>query len=171
VSDPSREPPDPPAWEILVSHHLPRRYARTFSIHFPRGTVHLCARCSGQALGIVAYVVLFVASRLATSSLFEPLPQLVIALAPLPAALDWVSQSMGGRESTNLVRAVTGAMLGFALSDVLALLAFGKWNLFGAAVIVFALYVGALLLTLLATGAWRRVLGEHFPEVELDAPR
>jgi len=89
----------------------------------------------------------------------------LIALAPVPATVDWLTQSVGKRESTNLLRFVTGALLGFAFADVLALLWFRSWLFFLGAALVFLTYSGAIVLILLRAGALRRVVAEHFPEV------
>lgn len=94
--------------------------------------------------------------------LFVPTTQLLFALAPLPAAIDWLAQSAGWRESSNPIRLVTGAFLGLAFADALALLVTENWLLFAGAVLVFGVYVAALLATLKVTGAWRRVIEEHF---------
>jgi uncharacterized membrane protein len=163
-------PSNPPDWEILVSHHAPARYARTFGIRLRRRTLHVCARCSGQLAGLAALVVLLLLGNHLPLPLVDPRAQVLIALAPLPAAVDWATQTAGGRESNNAIRLISGALLGFAFTDAVALLVLEKWTFFEGAVLVFGAYVVALLLFLFGTGAWRSVLREHFPGIDSESP-
>lgn len=152
-----------PDWEILVSHHLPHRYDRTFALSGRGRSIHVCARCTGQLLGIAAFVAVYLLRADLPVPLFVPTTQLLFAFAPLPAAIDWLAQSAGRRESSNPVRVVTGALLGVAFADALVLLLTENWLLFAGAVLVLGLYVATILSVLKVTGAWRRVIGEHFP--------
>ena len=164
MAAPAPDPLEPPPWEYLLAHHGPGRYDRTLRLPFGRRRVHLCARCTGQGLGVVAFLVGAAVLIAGGRPLFEPSFQLLIALAPLPAAIDWLSQSMGRRESTTSVRVVTGMLLGFAFADLVALPIVRPWWWFAIGIGIFALYAIALLSALLASGAWRAVLREHFPE-------
>ncbi|MCI4372418.1 MAG: DUF2085 domain-containing protein [Thermoplasmata archaeon] len=154
---------EPPGWEVLISHHLPARYARTFAIRYRGQAIHFCARCSGQVLGLLALLLVYWVGTRQSLPLFGQNIQLLIALAPLPAALDWTTQALGRRESSNLLRAASGALLGFALTDVVLLIVTQRWLFVGGAFLVFTVYVAAVLLALKFSGAWRRVLEEHFP--------
>lgn len=157
--------PRSPDWEILVSHHLPHRYARTFALPGRGRKIHVCARCTGQVTGLVAFVVVYLLRADLPVLLFVPTTQLVFAVAPLPAAIDWLTQSGGTRESSNPVRLITGACLGLAFADAFALLLTEDWLLLAGSVIVFALYIATILSVLKVSGAWRRVVDEHFPGV------
>jgi uncharacterized membrane protein len=158
----------PPDWDILVSHHLPPRYDRTIPVRTRRRTIHICARCTGQLLGGVGFLLLYLGSSTASLPLFVASTQLWFAFAPLPAAIDWVTQSSGTRESTNAFRLASGALLALALTDALALLFTERWTFLLAAVLVAGLYLGVILLILKLTGAWRRVLEEHFPGLQFE---
>jgi uncharacterized membrane protein len=161
-------PPEAPPWEILLSHHLPSRYGRTFCLTLRKGiTLHLCARCTGQVVGVATYLVLLVLASARAVSVLTPSVQLLFAAAPLPAALDWLSQSLHRRESTNRLRLVSGLFLGMAWADLLTLPLLEKWPLFLGGVLVVALYGGILALVLKLTGGWRGVIAEHFPGVEI----
>jgi uncharacterized membrane protein len=160
--------PEAPPWEILLSHHLPARYGRTFRLTFRhRSPLHLCARCTGQALGVATYLLILLLASARSESLLTPSVQLLFAAAPLPAALDWLSQSLQRRESTNRLRLVSGLFLGMAWTDLLALLVLERWQLFLGGVLVVALYGAVLALVLKLTGGWRGVIAEHFPGVEI----
>lgn len=156
-------PPAPPDWEILLAHHGPERYHRTYRVPWRNSSLHLCARCTGELFGTVAFLALLGAALAHLLPLFDPPFQLPFALAPLPAALDWVTQSIGTRESTNPLRIVSGALLGAAFADLLALAFTGQWLLFLGALGVIAAYIGGIGFILYRTGSWRRVLEEHFP--------
>lgn len=160
--------PQPPAWEFILSHHQPNRFGRTLGVRWGGRTVHLCARCTGTLAGAGAYLLLFLASSHLPVPFFSREFQVLFALAPLPAAADWLTQSMGRRESTNAVRLVSGALLGMAYLDVLALLITRAWFFLLIAVLVFLAYAGALMLVLWVSGAYRQVVREHFPWADPD---
>ncbi len=159
---------EPPSWEVLVSHHLPRRYDRTLCVTFPgKKSIHFCARCTGQILGVLVYLAFWIAGSSLSFSIFVPAIQLLFVLAPLPAAVDWLTQSLYRRESSNVIRLASGLLLGMAWIDLLFLLLREEWPWFLAGVLVLALYVGILALVLKLTGGWRGVLAEHFPGIEI----
>ncbi len=160
-------PGGPGAWEFLLAHHFPDRYGRTLRIAFRGKVVHACARCSGQVLGVLAFLVLYGVMVNRTYPLFSTDAQLLMALAPLPAAWDWLTQSLGRRESVNRYRVVSGMFLGLAFADLVALVVTGRWTLVLGGLLVFVVYVLGILATLKVTGGWRKVLEEHFPGVRL----
>ena len=168
ISETQREPL---RWEFLLSHHVPTRYGRTLRLAVGRRTIRLCARCTGQTVGALTFLLLCLTSVPLRSSLLLPTVQVLFDSAPLLAAFDWLTQSLGERESTNSLRVLSGFLLGMSFADVLYLLLAGKWSLFLAAVFVVALYVAALGVVLKVTGAWRYVLEEHFPGLEVGASR
>lgn len=91
--------------------------------------------------------------------------QLIFSLAPLVAALDWVTQVNGSRESSN-GRLFSGVLLGIAFSDVISLVIFREWFFLGGAAVVLVIYVSAIAGYLRLSGNWRKVLEEHFPRYE-----
>lgn len=118
-------------------------------------------------MGVLSTFLLFIgSSRLGVDFLSGGF-QLLFAVAPLPAAADWLTQSLGSRESWNRLRLVSGLLLGMAFADALLLLLTANWILFSAAVLVFSLYVASIAIVLSITGGWRMVLNEHFPELEI----
>jgi uncharacterized membrane protein len=159
-----------PDWEYILAHHVPSRYSRTLAVRLRGRWYHLCARCSGQVVGALAYLVLFVLSAATRTLLFDPRVEWAFALFPLLAAVDWFTQAIGPRESTNGLRLLSGALLGFAAFDVLALLLTGRWFLLAGALLIVAVYLAGLALALRITGAWRRVLEEHLPGITLEGP-
>lgn len=73
----------------------------------------LCARCIGILLGGLAAAVLVAAGR--------PLPVLWAAALAAPLVVDWGTQLLGLRESTNALRLATGVLFGVSLA--------GAWSL------------------------------------------
>lgn len=161
----SGPPPREPSWGYLISHHFPGRYARTVSITIGRTRLRFCTRCSGQVLGALGFFVLVAAVGEVSAGLATVPAQLLVASLPVVAAVDWVTQALGRRESTGPIRGVSGALLGITLADALWLLVTRRWAFFGGAVAVFALYVVGVSVALYAGGGWRRVVEEHFPGV------
>ncbi|MCL4324237.1 MAG: DUF2085 domain-containing protein [Candidatus Thermoplasmatota archaeon] len=149
--------------EFLLSHHIPSRYNRTFCLSLGHRRVRVCSRCTGQTLGGFAFLLVFVLSSFFREQLFLPIPQLLIALAPLLATVDWLTQSLGKRESSNSLRLVSGALLGFALSDAGTLLLTWRWLYFLYAVAFFLIYAAAIIVVLFARGDVSRIVAEHFP--------
>jgi uncharacterized membrane protein len=161
--------PEPAEWEILISHHLPASYGRTFVLRTRRRTLHVCARCAGQVLGVIALVLVYLGRGALPVPFFALSTQFLVAFAPIPAAVDWLTQTLGRRESTNPLRTVSGALLGFASADALALLLTERWLLVLGAVFVLAIYLASILAILWATGGWRKVLESHFPGLAVGA--
>jgi len=120
-------------------------------------------------VGVLAFLALFLFSFRQPLPLFTPSAQLLFALGPLPAAFDWVTQTLGQRESTSSIRVVSGLLLGFSVTDVAVLVLGERWEFFAGALLVFVIYVTIIFALLKVTGAWRKVLEEHFPGFESGA--
>lgn len=156
-----------PRWEYLVAHHTPNRFGRTLLVRVRDVEIHLCARCSGQLIGFLALGSLTLAFAAVRMGIATPAALAAFALAPAPAAVDWFRQAANDRESTNRIRVATGALLGAAFAGLVALPLTGHWLYFwGGCALLFA-YVLGIAAALRYQGAWRRVLEEHFPGLEL----
>lgn len=153
--------------DFVLSHHVPSRYSRTLAVRIGTRVVRLCSRCTGQLLGAGVYLTVLLSGAAAVGAILAPQIQLIWVVAPLPAAVDWLGQAVRGWESTNVRRVLTGALLGATLLDVALLLATRAWLDLAVAVAVFLGYAFAIAAVLFATGAWRKVLEEHLPGIEL----
>jgi uncharacterized membrane protein len=164
VATPSpSEESGPPDWEILIAHHAPHRYGRTIAVRWGRRRYHFCARCSGEALGFLALIVAAALLLSFRDSLATPLVGIVLAIVPSVAWLDWISQTLGRRESTNPLRVVSGVLLGGSLGALIVYGATGRWLYFGAALAVLLAYLVSAAAVLLRSNVWQRVIAEHFP--------
>lgn len=66
---------------------------------------------------------------------------LYFGLLPLPATLDWFSQTVGWRESTNPIRFITGWCYGMSLGICLGALWLFKLYVLGIALLIYGSYV------------------------------
>ena len=89
----------------LVCHGLDAR-----SLELWGATVPICARCFAIYIGALAGIATFLSIPLLRRN---PVPTILLVLAVLPLALDGVSQAVGLRESSNLLRLATGLPTGF----------------------------------------------------------
>ena len=114
---------------LLVEHHPPWLRDRCLCLNLNGGPVYLCARCTGTALG-------FVAGSLIGSASASPY---IIILLALPALIDWGTQKLCLRESTNIMRVMTGFSLGLA----------SRWSMsldFGVRYLINVMFISAATL-------------------------
>jgi uncharacterized membrane protein len=107
-----------------VLHFFEHKEAHAFRIHFDGCLYYVCARCSGLYLGVALGLPLTLALALTMPFLLHlgdvPTDLVCLGLA-LPTMIDWSTQRLALRESTNRLRFATAFLGGFAL--VLYLLA------------------------------------------------
>lgn len=121
-------------WERLFAH------SHWFTLHIFGGELHLCARCSGVVLGFISTKILFTAALASSYSTPFPLGLLISLLLALPAMVDWATQNMGFRQSSNNLRLTTGFLEGlgvgfFGLTEVPALVKYLILTTIGLAVL------------------------------------
>lgn len=90
-------------WEMLVSHHPPCDYDRTFIL----GRVRVCTRCFAVMLGALCafFTKLFIFS--------SSMSGIWVAFAlPLPASLDFTAHELAIYRSNNIIRFLSGSLLG-----------------------------------------------------------
>ncbi len=153
----------PPAWEYLIAHHLPARYGRTLTLRIGSRAYHFCARCTGQGIGFLLVLTLFLASPAFGTVASAPFALVVFGLLPSPALADWLWQSARSHESNNPVRVASGALLGAAFGGLVGYGLSGRWWLFGGSFALLGLYLALATLVLYRSGTMERVVAEHFP--------
>lgn len=93
-----------PGWRVpfrAVCHGMPERAFDLFGVAMP-----ICARCTAIYAGMFAAVVAFVLVAPLRRWTF-PAALALVCIAPM--VVDGLTQATGFRESTNLLRAITGA--------------------------------------------------------------
>ncbi len=136
---------------LLLAHHSRKNSSHTIPISFRGKSVRLCARCTGITVGLG--LGLLVLKELL--GLFTSFP-LLIAIFPLPGALDWLLQVFRVRESTNPRRIVTGVLIGNLYVIEGASLMEGSLTLLGYFLLFGAAYFISLFLLFKKTGALNR---------------
>ncbi len=132
---------------LLLSHHMPQRLHRTIRVGFRGKNIYLCSRCTGIYPAILS---VFVASFFGFNfPAWSILP--LLALLPLPSAVDWVTQSCKKRESKNIIRVVTGFLLGISEGLVILLLVKSLFTLFLQALAIVGAYILSILVIALKT--------------------
>jgi uncharacterized membrane protein len=121
---------------FLLSHHSPKKVHRTIPVAFRGKKRYVCARCTGTCSGILSTIALRFLGFAVPYFLYVPL----ISALPVPATLDWLTQSCGLRESKNAIRIATGYLLGATEGLALLLLVSGMLQLFLMVVAVIGIY-------------------------------
>ncbi|RLI51955.1 hypothetical protein DRO61_01050 [Candidatus Bathyarchaeota archaeon] len=98
-------------WEPLLAHR------HWFTIHAFGKKLRLCARCSGVVLGFIFFKSLSTPLFMSFSSIVIPIKTgfILAIIFALPAVVDWMTQVVGLRESTNRLRIITGFLEGIGV--------------------------------------------------------
>jgi uncharacterized membrane protein len=92
-------------FSVCACHRLPERSIKCFGLE-----KYFCSRCLGILFGgIIGFVF---------TSLNFYIPILYAIVLVIPLIVDGLTQAAGMRESTNLLRLVTGLLFGFSLIGV-----------------------------------------------------
>ncbi len=124
----------PSIFYLITSHHPPCQLNRTWEIFLGGHRIFICTRCLGQYLGLLVAFLLTLFQYLHVTAYGEAL--LYFGLFPLPATLDWFSQTMRWRESINSIRFFTGCGYGVSLG-----VCFGSIWMFNLYGLLFALLI------------------------------
>jgi uncharacterized membrane protein len=101
---------------MLLSHHPPSQYGHCLRVSYKGHSVYFCGRCSGiyGGLGLGLILLFFFNSILVPDWLW-----FMISMAVgFATVVDWVSQRLTPRKTTNFVRAITGFLSGFCLAII-----------------------------------------------------
>jgi uncharacterized membrane protein len=152
-----------PDWEILIAHHFPNRYRRTLELRIGELSYHFCARCSGQLLGFLTILSLFLVSPSFGILLSAPISAVTLGVGPSLPTADWLTQTVRSRESNNYLRVVTGITLGAAFGGLVVYGLSQHWLLFLSSLAMLGFYTAFTSLVLYRTGSLRGVVADHFP--------
>jgi uncharacterized membrane protein len=98
-------------WQLLAHQHW-------FTFRAFGSELRLCSRCSGYLTGFLFSTAFH--TRIIDFQAIQAIPiqhQFIFyVLFAMPLILDWLTQSWGLRESNNIMRFITGAILGMGVS-------------------------------------------------------
>ena len=104
---------------LLLAHHRADELHRTIRLQLGHRILHLCARGTGRYSGLVAAFIM---------NFFLEIPIWLYPVSfvffPLPSTIDWATQKIGLRESSNSIRVSTGLLIG--VSQGLLIISFLK---------------------------------------------
>ncbi|MFW9800366.1 MAG: DUF2085 domain-containing protein [Candidatus Thorarchaeota archaeon] len=104
---------------MMISHHPPSMYGHCLRLSFRGRSIYFCGRCSGIYTGLglgIAFLFLTGFNREPTWFWF------FVALAVgFSTVVDWISQRLTPRKTTNTIRAVSGFISGLSLAMILYL--------------------------------------------------
>lgn len=127
----------------LLSHHEESELYRCYALRLGKRTVHLCSRCVGIYAGIALGILLH-AQALLPSSAYLP----AVAVLPLFGLVDWSVSALRGWRGHNVLRTLSGLLLGIAYALGLVLFFTSFPNLAVAWIGVFYGAVAGVLLSL-----------------------
>ena len=123
------------------AHHTDLYIHRTIGFGILGWEQRFCTRCSAQWLGVAVCVAASLVARLEITLVVW---SVAVALLPLPALIDWVTQTWGIRESGTLLRLVTGGLLGIGIGLEIVSAVQLEWGRLLVGFVVFCVYVGAI---------------------------
>jgi len=124
---------------LLLAHHPPCQINRTFRIQVGDRILNICSRCLGQWIGFALVIIWSLNAIPIERGLGQSF--LVFGLLPLPIAVDWSTQTLGLRESTNPLRALTGFLYGLGLGQYIVSLLSRDWLAVTTATSIFLCYM------------------------------
>ena len=105
-----KEEEEPSLLFLLLAHHETKNLRRTIHVRLLGKDYYFCSRCTGKYSGALAVFVLLLTGLQVPAWLHL----LIMTFFPLPSTIDWLTQTMGMRESKNWLRILTGHLLGIA---------------------------------------------------------
>ena len=104
---------------MLLSHHPPSLYGHCLRVSFRGRSLYFCGRCTGIYGGLGLGMLLILMFQLdLTPKWFWFFLSLVLGFTTV---VDWMSQRLTPRKTTNHIRAITGFCSGFGLAVIFLL--------------------------------------------------
>jgi uncharacterized membrane protein len=102
--------------QMLLSHHPPSMYGHCLRVTILGRSLYFCGRCSGIYAGLgLGLIVLFALRIQLKPDWFWFFLSVALGYTTI---VDWMSQRLTPRKTTNFVRASTGFMSGLALAII-----------------------------------------------------
>lgn len=104
---------------MLLSHHPPSLYGHCLRVSFRGRSLYFCGRCTGIYGGLgLGMLLIFMFQLDLTPKWFWFFLSLVLGFTTV---VDWMSQRLTPRKTTNHIRAITGFCSGFGLAVIFLL--------------------------------------------------
>ena len=140
-------------WGMLISHHPPCQYDRTFCLF----KIRVCTRCTGVLSGIIFSVILIhfiqIKFKLVLISTF---------LLPIPAILNFTLTELKKLRNNGFKRFSTGALLGIVLGYAINQLIIGRF--FIGILIILWFFILEMVVTIVLQRA--NILDDFFKKYE-----
>lgn len=101
---------------MLLSHHPPSMYGHCLRVSFMGRSLYLCGRCSGIYGGLGGGLLFLIIFQIQLNP--EWFWFFVSIGLGFTTIIDWMSQRLTPRKTTNFTRAATGFMSGLALAII-----------------------------------------------------
>jgi uncharacterized membrane protein len=102
--------------QMLLSHHPPSMYGHCLRVSFMGRSLYFCGRCSGIYGGLIGGLIFLIIFQIQLNP--EWFWFFVSVALGFTTVIDWMSQRLTPRKTTNFVRASTGFMSGLALAII-----------------------------------------------------
>lgn len=102
------------AHRALLAHHRQCHLDRCYSLWIKGSRYYICARCLGLYPFLVLFMTIGFASGIDSGRTFA-----LMGILAAPALVDWGLARTGIWQGTNLLRTVTGALLGAGLGQAM----------------------------------------------------
>jgi len=125
-------------WGMLISHHPPCQYDRTYCFL----GIRCCSRCTGIIIGIISSIIFisFVAIDFTVILI-------TVVVLPLPAIANFTLNELGKTKNNNIKRILTGFLLGITIGFALDYLICGNY-LYGI-LIIFWIFFLEIIVTII----------------------
>lgn len=101
---------------MMLSHHPPSLYGHCLRVSIGGHSLYLCGRCTGIYGGLaLGLLILFLFNIVLTPSWLWFLISVALGFSTV---VDWMSQRLTPRKTTNTIRAVTGFCSGIGLAII-----------------------------------------------------
>ncbi|MGY5872083.1 MAG: DUF2085 domain-containing protein [Candidatus Thorarchaeota archaeon] len=103
-------------FHMLLSHHPPSLYGHCLRVSFRGRSLYFCGRCTGIYGGLGLGIILLIAFQVnLTPEWFWFLFSVILGFTTV---VDWMSQRLTPRKTTNHIRAISGFGSGFGLAII-----------------------------------------------------
>lgn len=133
----------PSVFFLITAHHPPCQLNRTWRINIWGHKIYICTRCMGQYIGILLSLIVVLSKWLLIEQGLQM--AIVFGVFPFPATIDWFTQTMGLRESNNVIRCLTGFLYGISLGTCISCFIMLNFNAILISSLLYSLYIACVI--------------------------